>query len=139
MLKEHDYFRMCTKCYGLLKEKDSIKYVKNNPDVKFCDCHKTIGVKIDRNIFDLVQLLNLKGYYTISSCEGIGKRGMSITFQDKHKNVNKKSIPKGFKFYEKSIFSTKEDYNSIEEKLKDNKRIYNWIKNELGDIQYDND
>lgn len=131
---EHEGLLMCNECYGLIKDKLGVIYLKENPNIKLCDCkqcHRGTAYKIDKNIFNIVQILNLKGYYTAGSCEGHGHKGMVITFKEKQKHITKKNIPNGFKIYERVIFSTKDDYISPKEKREDYKRILNWINKEL--------
>ena len=141
--KGHETVMMCDKCYGLIKDKLGVIYLKYNDDIKLCDCkekHRASAINIDKNIFNVVQLLNLKGYYTSGSCEGKGHKGMEVAFEDLNKNVkiSKKGLPKGFNICRGGIYSTKLDYNSPKEKREHNKELLEWIKN-LKDIKEGDD
>lgn len=55
---------------------------------------------IDRNIQHAVRVLNMKGYQTISSCEGHYQNSLSVHVQLLY-NYNFESMPDGFRFYER--------------------------------------
>ena len=83
IFKEHESIMMCDKCYGLIKDKIGAIHLKYNNNVKLCnckECRRSFAIDIDKNIFDIVQTLNLKGYKTSGSCEGVGHRGLYVAF-----------------------------------------------------------
>ena len=55
---------------------------------------------IDRNIQHAVRVLNVKGYQTISSCEGHYQTSLSVHVQ-LLQNYNFESMPDGFCYYER--------------------------------------
>ena len=55
---------------------------------------------IDRNIQHAVRVLNVKGYQTISSCEGLYQTSLSVHVQ-LLQNYNFESMPDGFCYYER--------------------------------------
>lgn len=139
MIEKHEELLMCDKCYGLIKDDLGVKYLKHNSDLKLCDCkecHRATAIKIDKNIFGIVQALNLKGYYTEGSCEGYGKYGVRIAFTILNKDfkLTTKKIPDGFVLTKTMLYSTTL-YKTQKEKREDEKRILYWIKNSLGDVR----
>lgn len=139
MFRGHEGILMCDKCFGLIKDKLGMIHLKYNKNIKLCDCkecRRYYAIKIDKNIFNIVQALNLKGYYTGGSCEGAGSRGMIVVFKqfDKNVKIKTKGIPDGFKFNKSMLCSTKIDYKNPKEKREDYQRILDWINNNLESI-----
>ena len=142
MTKKHKEILMCYKCYGLIKDELGVKYLEKNPDLKLCDCERPDrirAIKIDRNIFGIIQALNLKGYYTGGCCEGYGKDGIKVAFKtlDKKIKVKPKGLPEGFVFTKTVLYSII-NYKTQKQKREDEKKLLYWIRNSLEDIKNDN-
>ena len=95
---------------------------------------------LDKKIFDIVQTLNLKGYKTNGSCEGVGHNGLYISFSklDKQIKINTKGLPNGFVFNKLMLYSTKV-YDTPKEKVKDYELLLKWIKENLTDVNKEGD
>lgn len=134
-IKDHQSLLMCNKCYGLLRN-DMSEYYTHNYDnnITLCNCenkNRAMAFNIDKNIFEIIQRLNQKGYKTIACCEGHGKEGLSIGYEKiSIKEVDRSNIPEGFTMTNRGILGTKE-YSSPTEKRKDYKRLLNWIESDL--------
>lgn len=139
IFKGHESIMMCDKCYGLIKDKIGAIHLKYNNNVKICnckECRRSFAIDIDKNIFDIVQTLNLKGYKTSGSCEGVGHRGLYVAFDKLGKDVKikTKGLPNGFVLNKSMLYSTKE-YNTPKEKKEDYKKLLDWINDNLVDIK----
>lgn len=135
-IKDHQPLLMCSKCYGLLRDDMSEYYTHNfDNNITLCNCKekdRCNAIKVDKNVFEIVQRLNQKGYITTGSCEGHGKQSISIGYKNigNTKKIDKSNLPEGFNLYAVGILGYKR-YNCLSEKRADYKKLLNWIENDL--------
>ncbi len=126
---------MCNECYGLLRTDESEKFFAKKGNPALCSCKKITrgkAIKIDQNLFEVIQALNKKGFKTGGCCEGYFEDGPTICLDSvkwtySQKKSFKKILPDYYLY--RNIIATPKKYKNEEdeEKRKDLEKLLNWV------------